>query len=79
MQDIFSHMKIYYSFGGNEVDVLFDKAIREVYPEVDILWHVQIIQGIIFLRKESESGVRVKVPIDGKPRKIEIGKQIVNP
>ena len=25
---------------------------------------------------ESESGARVKVPVDGKPRKIEIGKQV---
>ena len=25
---------------------------------------------------ESESGVRVKVPVEGKPRKIEVGKQV---
>ena len=52
------------------------KAIREEYPEVDV--PISAVRKF----KESysyvgdESGARVKVPVDGKPRKIEIGKQI---
>ena len=64
-------------FAGNEVDVLLDKAIREAYPEVDIpLTMSRSFKESYSYVGESESGVRVKVPIDGKPRKIEIGKQI---
>ena len=54
-----------------------DKAIREAYPEVDIpLTMSRSFKESYSYVGESESGVRVKVPIDGKPRKIEIGKQI---
>ena len=64
-------------FAGNEVDVLLDKGIREAYPEVDIpLAMSRSFKESYSYVGESESGVRVKVPIDGKPRKIEIGKQI---
>jgi rod shape-determining protein MreB len=64
-------------FAGNEVDVLLDKGIREAYPEVDIpLSMSRSFKESFSYVGESESGVRVKVPIDGKPRKIEIGKQI---
>jgi len=64
-------------FAGNEVDVLLDKGIREAYPEVDIpLSMSRSFKESYSNVGESESGVRVKVPIDGKPRKIEIGKQI---
>jgi rod shape-determining protein MreB len=64
-------------FAGNEVDVLLDKGIREAYPEVDIpLSMSRSFKESYSYVGESESGVRVKVPIDGKPRKIEIGKQI---
>jgi len=64
-------------FAGNEVDVLLDKGIREAYPEVDIpLSMSRSFKESYSYVGESESGVRVKVPIEGKPRKIEIGKQI---
>jgi rod shape-determining protein MreB len=64
-------------FAGNEVDVLLDKAIREEYPEVDVpLSMIRKFKESYSYVGESESGARVKVPVDGKPRKIEIGKQV---
>tara|TARA_Y100000022_G_scaffold199910_1_gene213604 strand:+ start:64 stop:1188 length:1125 start_codon:yes stop_codon:yes gene_type:complete len=64
-------------FGGNEVDVILDQLVRESYPEVNL--PISMIRG--FKEEYSyvgdpESGVRVKVPVEGKPRKIEIGKQV---
>ena len=64
-------------FAGNEVDVLLDNSIREAYPEVDV--PLSMIRGFkegYSYVGENESGVRVKVPVDGKPRKVEIGKQV---
>ncbi len=64
-------------FGGNEVDVILDQAIREAYPEVDVpLTMIREFKESFSYVGESESGVRVKVPVEGKPRKIEIGKQV---
>ena len=64
-------------YAGNEVDVSLDKAIREAYPEVDVpLAMVRKFKETYSYVGESESGARVKVPVDGKPRKIEIGKQV---
>ena len=64
-------------FAGNEVDVLLDKAIREEYPEVDVpISMIRKFKESYSYVGESESGARVKVPVDGKPRKIEIGKQV---
>lgn len=64
-------------FAGNEVDVILDKAIREEYPEVDVpLSMIRKFKESYSYVGESESGARVKVPVDGKPRKIEIGKQV---
>jgi len=64
-------------FAGNEVDVLLDKAIREEYPEVDVpISMIRRFKESYSYVGESESGARVKVPVDGKPRKIEIGKQV---
>ena len=56
---------------GNEVDVLLDNSIREAYPEVDV--PLSMIRGFkegYSYVGENESGVRVKVPVDGKPRKV---------
>ena len=64
-------------FGGNEVDVILDQLVRENYPEVNL--PVSMIRGFkeeYSYVGELESGVRVKVPVEGKPRKIEIGKQV---
>lgn len=64
-------------FAGHEVDVLLDKAIREEYPEVDVpISMIRKFKESYSYVGESESGARVKVPVDGKPRKIEIGKQV---
>ena len=64
-------------FAGNEVDVVLDKAIREEYPEVDVpISMIRKFKESYSYVGESESGARVKVPVDGKPRKIEIGKQV---
>ncbi len=64
-------------YAGNEVDVSLDKAIREAYPEVDIpLSMVRKFKETYSYVGEIESGARVKVPVEGKPRKIEIGKQV---
>ena len=64
-------------FGGNEVDVILDQAIREAYPEVDVpLPMIRDFKESFSYVGESESGVRVKVPVEGKPRKVEIGKQV---
>lgn len=64
-------------FAGNEVDVILDQAIREAYPEVDVpLAMIREFKESFSYVGESESGVRVKVPVEGKPRKIEIGKQV---
>jgi rod shape-determining protein MreB len=64
-------------FAGNEVDVLLDQAIREEYPEVDVpLTMVRKFKESYSYVGESESGARVKIPVGGKPRKIEIGKQV---
>lgn len=64
-------------FAGNEVDVILDKAIREEYTEVDVpISMIRKFKESYSYVGESESGARVKVPVDGKPRKIEIGKQV---
>lgn len=64
-------------FAGNEVDVILDQAIREAYPDVDIpLSMIREFKESFAYVGEAESGVRVKVPVGGKPRKIEIGKQV---
>ena len=64
-------------YAGNEVDVSLDKAIREAYPEVDVpLSMVRNFKETYSYVGEIESGARVKVPVEGKPRKIEIGKQV---
>ena len=64
-------------FAGNEVDVLLDKAIREEYPEVEVpLSMIRKFKESYSYAGESESGARVKIPVGGKPRKIEIGKQV---
>jgi rod shape-determining protein MreB len=64
-------------FAGNEVDVLLDKSIREEYPEVDVpLSMIRKFKESYSYVGESESGARVKIPVGGKPRKIEIGKQV---
>ena len=64
-------------FAGNEVDVLLEKAIREEYPEVEVpLSMIRKFKESYSYAGESESGARVKIPVGGKPRKIEIGKQV---
>ena len=64
-------------FAGNEVDAILDKAIREAYPEVDLpMEMVRKFKEEFSYVGELESGARVKVPVEGKPRKIEIGKQV---
>lgn len=64
-------------FAGNEVDAILDKAIREAYPEVDLpMEMLRKFKEEFSYVGELESGARVKVPVEGKPRKIEIGKQV---
>ena len=64
-------------FGGNEVDVILDQLVRENYPEVNLpISMVRSFKEEHSYVGEPEAGVRVKVPVEGKPRKIEIGKQI---
>ena len=64
-------------YAGNEVDVSLDKSIREAFPEVDVpLSMVRKFKETYSYVGELESGARVKVPVEGKPRKIEIGKQV---
>ena len=64
-------------FAGNEVDAILDKAIREAYPEVDLpLSMVRKFKEEFSYMGEIEAGARVKVPVEGKPRKIEIGKAV---
>ena len=64
-------------FAGNEVDVLLDQAIREEYPEVEVpLSMIRKFKESYSYAGESESGARVKIPVGGKPRKSEIGKQV---
>ena len=64
-------------FAGNEVDGLLDQAIREEYPEVEApLSMIRKFKESYSYAGESESGARVKIPVGGKPRKIEIGKQV---
>ena len=64
-------------FAGNEVDILLDQAIRKDFPEVDVpLSMIRKFKESYSYVGESESGARVKVPVGGKPRKIEIGKQV---
>ena len=64
-------------FAGNEVDVILDREIREAYPEVEVpLSMIRKFKETYSYVGESESGARVKVPVEGKPRKLEIGKQV---
>ena len=59
-------------YAGNEVDVTLDRAIREAYPEVDVpLSMVRKFKETYSYVGELESGARVKVPVDGKPRKLK--------
>ena len=51
--------------------------LRDAYPEVDVpLAMIRDFKESYSYVGESESGARVKVPVEGKPRKIEIGKQL---
>ena len=64
-------------FAGNEVDVILDQLIRESYPEVSVpISMIRSFKEDFSYVGELESGARVKVPVEGKPRKIEIGKQV---
>ena len=64
-------------FAGNEIDTILDKSIREAYPEVDLpLSMIRKFKEEFSYVGEIESGARVKVPVEGKPRKIEIGKSV---
>ncbi len=64
-------------FGGNEVDEILDQLIRETYPEVNLpLSMIRSFKEEFSYVGEPEAGARVKVPVEGKPRKIEIGKQV---
>ena len=48
----------------------------EEYAEVDVpISMIRKFKESYSYVGESESGARVKVPVDGKPRKIEIGKR----
>ena len=62
-------------FAGNEVDVILDKAIGK-HTEVDVpLSMVRKFKRPIPMSVRWRQ-VLVKVPVEGKPRKIEVGKQI---
>jgi rod shape-determining protein MreB len=64
-------------FAGNEVDVILDQLIRESYSDVNLpISMVRSFKEEYSYCGEPEAGIRVKVPVEGKPRKIEIGKQV---
>jgi len=66
-------------FAGNEVDALLAREIAEEFPEIEIpISMIRKFKETYSYVGESESGARVKVPVGGKPRKIEIGKQVGN-
>ena len=55
----------------------FAKEISEEVSEIDIpLSMVRKFKETYSYVGESESGARVKVPVEGKPHQIEIGKQV---
>ena len=52
------------------MDVLLDNAIREAYPEVDVpLSMIRAFKESYSYVGDNESGVRVKVPVDGNQEK----------
>jgi rod shape-determining protein MreB len=58
---------------------LLANAISEEFPEIQIpLSMVRKFKEAYSYVGEVESGARVKVPVEGRPRKIEIGKQVGN-
>ncbi len=64
-------------FGGDEVDEILAQSIKEAYPETNLsLSMVRRIKEEYSYVGELESGIRVKVPVAGKPCKLEVGKQI---
>ena len=64
-------------FAGNEVDVILDQLIRESHPEVKLpISMVRKFKEDYSYTGEPEAGARIKVPVEGKPRKIDIGKQV---
>jgi rod shape-determining protein MreB len=57
--------------------VILDQLIREAYPDVNLpISMVRAFKEENSYCGEPEAGVRVKVPVDGKPRKVEVGKQV---
>ena len=64
-------------FAGNEVDVILDQLVREAYPEVKLpISMIRKFKEEFSYAGEPEAGARIKVPVEGKPRKIDIGKQV---
>ncbi len=64
-------------FGGDEVDEILAQSIKEAYPEAKLpLSMVRRFKEEFSYVGELESGIRVKVPVAGKPCKLEVGKQI---
>ena len=64
-------------FAGNEVDVILDQLIRESYSDANLpISMVRSFKEDHSYCGEPEAGVRVKIPVEGKPRKIEISKQV---
>ena len=65
-------------FGGNEVDVILDQLIRESYPEVNL--PISMIRGFkedFSYVGEPESGLRVKVPVEGNRGRLRLVSRLV--
>ena len=56
--------------------MILDKAIGKPIRSRVPLSMIRSYKESYSYAGESESGARVKVPVGGKPRKIEIGKQV---
>ena len=64
-------------YGGDEVDEILAQSIKEAYPETNLsLSMVRRYKEEFSYVGELESGIRVKVPVAGKPCKLEVGNQI---
>jgi rod shape-determining protein MreB len=64
-------------YAGDEVDQILTEEIKKAYPEVKIsLGMIRKFKEEFSYIGETEYGKRIQVPIGGKPKRFEIGKQI---
>lgn len=64
-------------FAGDKVDQILSEEVKKAYPDVKIsLGMIRKFKEQYSYIGETEYGKRVQVPVGGKPKKFEIGKQI---